>query len=127
MKKRIAMMMALILAFSMLTGCGAGDESGRAEESKMTLGIECAEAVSFDVANGQYSLNFIIRRCLYEPLVHVDPITGEEEMRLADSYEVSDDNTVYTFKLKPDVKMHDGSVLTADDVVYSLKDRKSHV
>lgn len=120
MKKRIALAMALVLALSMLTGCGSGEESGRAEESKMILGIECAEAVSLDIANGQYSLNFVIRRCLYEPLVHVDPITGEEEMRLADSYTVSDDNTVYTFKLKPDVKMHDGSVLNADDVVYSL-------
>lgn len=120
MKKRIAMMMALILAFSMLTGCGSSGGSERAEESKMIMGIECADAISFDIANGDYALNFVLRRCLYEPLVHVDPITGEEEMRLADSYEVSDDNTVYTFKLKPDVKMHDGSVLTADDVVYSL-------
>lgn len=130
MKKRIAMMMALILAFSMLTGCGSGSGDGgssRAEESKMILGIEESEAIRFDIADGQYSLNFVIRRCLYEPLVHVDPITGEEEMRLADSYTVSDDNTVYTFKLKPDVKMHDGSVLTADDVVYSLNMTKESV
>ena len=110
MKKRIAMMMALILAFSMLTGCGSSGGSERAEESKMIMGIECADAISFDIANGDYALNFVLRRCLYEPLVHVDPITGEEEMRLADSYTVSDDNTVYTFKLKSDVKMHDGTM-----------------
>lgn len=120
MKKRIAIAMTFILAFTLLTGCGSGSEdSGRAEESKMILGIQ-SDLTSFDIANGEASLDFVIRRCLYEPLVHVDPISGEEEMRIAESYTVSDDQTVYTFKLRPDVKMHDGSVLTAEDVVYSL-------
>ena len=73
--------MTFILAFTLLTGCGSDPEdSGRAEESKMILGIQ-SDLTSFDIANGDASLDFVIRRCLYEPLVHVDPISGEEEMR----------------------------------------------
>lgn len=120
MKKVLVVMMTLIMSLSLFTGCGSDSgTSSRAEENKMILGIE-SELTSLDVANGDYSLDFVIRRCLYEPLVHVDPVTGEEEMRLAESYEVKDGGLVYTFKLKPDVKMHDGSTLTAKDVVYSL-------
>jgi peptide/nickel transport system substrate-binding protein len=34
---------------------------------------------------------------------------------------VSEDGLTYTFNLRPNVKFHDGSILTADDVVYSMK------
>ena len=38
---------------------------------------------------------------------------------LAESWEVSDDGLVYTFDLRDGVTWHDGTPLTADDVVYS--------
>ncbi len=38
---------------------------------------------------------------------------------LAEDWEISDDGTVYTFHLRPDVTFHDGKPFTADDVVYS--------
>ena len=39
--------------------------------------------------------------------------------RLAEDYSVSDDGLTYTFQLKQGVTFHDGSELTASDVVYS--------
>ena len=38
---------------------------------------------------------------------------------LAQSWTISPDGTVYTFKLQPNVKWHDGEPFTADDVVFS--------
>jgi peptide/nickel transport system substrate-binding protein len=38
---------------------------------------------------------------------------------LAQSWSISQDGTVYTFKLQPNVKWHDGEPFTADDVVFS--------
>jgi len=38
----------------------------------------------------------------------------------------SEDFTTFTFKILPDIAMHDGSVLTADDVVYSLRQAMNH-
>ncbi|KJS20263.1 MAG: hypothetical protein VR78_01890 [Hoeflea sp. BRH_c9] len=40
---------------------------------------------------------------------------------LATSHEVSDDGMTWTFNLRQDATFHDGSPLTADDVVYSFK------
>src|SRR5690625_791129 len=40
---------------------------------------------------------------------------------IAESYEVSDDRTVYTIKLREGVTFHDGSEVTANDVVASIE------
>ncbi len=39
---------------------------------------------------------------------------------LAESWEISEDGTVYTFHLRQDVVWHDGEPFTADDVVFTL-------
>lgn len=39
---------------------------------------------------------------------------------LAESYEISSDQLVYTFHLKTNVKWHDGEAFKADDVVYTV-------
>ena len=40
---------------------------------------------------------------------------------LAESHTISPDGLTYTFKLKPGAKFHDGTEITADDVVYSIE------
>ncbi len=40
---------------------------------------------------------------------------------LAASHTVSDDGLIWEFKLKPGIKFHDGSAMTAEDVVYSFR------
>lgn len=121
MKKKLIVLLVLAMLTGMVAGCGT-KKPGTSNETKdsMTLGI-VSDLDSFDNALGQNSLDFIVRRCLYDPLVHIDPYTGAEEMRLAESYEVNDADTEYTFHLRENVKMHDGSILDADDVVFSLQ------
>jgi len=57
---------------------------------------------------------------LYDALV--EP-TSEGEMvpHLAKDWSRSEDNMTYTFSLREDVKFHDGSNLTAEDVAFSLE------
>ena len=40
---------------------------------------------------------------------------------LAESYDVSKDGLVYTFKMKPNLVWHDGKKITAEDVVFTIK------
>jgi peptide/nickel transport system substrate-binding protein len=57
---------------------------------------------------------------VFEPLVNADPKTGTPIPVLAESFTVSPDGLVYTFKLRTGVKFHDGQSLTADDVKFTL-------
>jgi peptide/nickel transport system substrate-binding protein len=57
---------------------------------------------------------------VYETLVKLEAdgsITG----LLAESWDLNDDGTVYTFHLRDGVTFHNGKPLTADDVVFSLE------
>src|ERR1043166_217657 len=57
---------------------------------------------------------------IYEGLLRYDnklqPLPG-----LADSWTVSPDAKVYTFKLKPGVTWHDGKPFTSADVLFSIE------
>jgi peptide/nickel transport system substrate-binding protein len=64
--------------------------------------------------------NAIISMHWSDPLVTVDPKTGQLSPGLAESWEISDDGKTWTFKLRPGVKFHDGwGTLTAEDVKYT--------
>ncbi len=57
---------------------------------------------------------------VYDPLVWIDEYTLDPKPWLAESWTVSEDGKTYTFKLRKDVKWHDGSPLTAEDVAFSM-------
>lgn len=67
---------------------------------------------------------------LYEPLIQQELEDQGDNVYIgqdtfigagAESYEVSDDGTVYTFHLRPDAKFADGTPITAQDYYYTLK------
>ena len=56
---------------------------------------------------------------IFEGLVKAAP-DGSFVPSLAESWEISDDATTFTFKLRDGVKFHNGSELTAEDVIFTL-------
>jgi len=73
-------------------------------------------ALSYDTASGEIVQN------VYETLVFYDGVsTSEYVPQLASEYSVSDDGTVWTFKIREGVKFHEGGDLTASDVAYSFQ------
>lgn len=57
---------------------------------------------------------------VYDGLVRYRDGTLEVEPALAESWEVSEDGTVYTFKLREGVSFHDGSPLNADAIKFNF-------
>ena len=73
------------------------------------------------VLSEAYAVFELVYDSMFEP-----QLDGTFEPGLAESWEVSDDGTVWTFKLYDGVKFHDGESLTAQDVVFSYKFYQSH-
>lgn len=61
---------------------------------------------------------------VYEPLLDLDPATGSVRPRLATAVpdpHVSGRGVTYHFQIRQGVRFHDGELLTAEDVEYSLR------
>jgi peptide/nickel transport system substrate-binding protein len=74
---------------------------------------------TLDVNQEAGILNYQIAALSQEGLVSMNS-NGEVIPALAESW-TDEDATVWKFKLRPDAKFHDGTAVTADDIVYSLE------
>jgi len=66
------------------------------------------------------SESYTIFGLVYDTMYQLQ-LDGTFKLSLAESVNVSDDGLVYTYKIKDDVKFHDGEPLTAEDVVFSYQ------
>ncbi len=64
----------------------------------------------------------VVTSILFEGLTKEDPFTLKVVPNLARSWEVSKDGLTWTFYLRHDVLWFDGTLLTADDVVFTFRD-----
>lgn len=84
------------------------------DQTLVYSGGESTNLRDFDPATTYSAGNKLV----FSGLVSLDPrlnLTPD----LAETWEVSSDGTVYTFKLRENAKFHDGREVTAQDVVYS--------
>ena len=81
---------------------------------------QIAEPKSMDPATVTAVNDFRILMNIYDGLVRYKDGTLEVEPSLATSWTISDDGTVYTFKLRSGVKFHDGSALNASAVKFNF-------
>jgi oligopeptide transport system substrate-binding protein len=78
------------------------------------------EPQTLDQAHTSINIEEYILKDLYEGLTVYDA-SGKVSPGAAESWTVSDDGTVYTFKLRADGKWSDGSLVTAEDFVFSIR------
>jgi peptide/nickel transport system substrate-binding protein len=118
--QRIGLGVGVLSAGGLLAACGSDDKKsgGGAIKKGGSLIVGAEEdgyTLTGDEANvGQYPLNVNI----FEGLVRMDPDYGIVPV-LATSWSVRNGNT-WRFKLRRNVKMHDGNPFTAESVVYSF-------
>ncbi len=125
-KKIISLILILMMAVGMFPGCSSDDKTASKETAKKksaayggTLRLAC---VSYDTLNPIVTkhasvLDFL--SLIYEGLFVLKEDQSVEGV-LADSYTASANNTVYSIKLKENIRFHNGKIFTSADVVATL-------
>lgn len=118
MKKIIALVLALCMTFA-LCACGSQPLGNDPDETKDSVTFSVAmDNTSFDPVQS-LSTGCLYNLQVFECLVREES-DGSLVPGLAESWEMSDDNLSVTFKIRENVKFHNGDVMTAEDVAFSL-------
>ncbi len=116
MKKIIKLFAASMLIGTTVAYFGAETHAqGGETEVRIAIGTDID---SLDPFLAQATLTESIIYNVFEGLLDAET-DGSVTPHLAHDYDISDDGLVYTFYLEEDVMFHDGSEMTADDVVYT--------
>lgn len=91
-----------------------------AQGGTITIGIQNQPEILNPVLPIELN-GLIVTGTLYAPLTAVNPETLTTEPYLAESWEVSDDLTTWTFYLRPEAVWHDGEPITAEDVQFTIE------
>lgn len=132
-KKLLSILMILCLVF-VFTACGdketAEAEPNEAEPNEaeptetehpdVFVAAISGEVLTLDPQVAAGTPAEIARMEMFESLI-VQEDDGSFSPCLAESWRVSEDGTTYTFQIRQGVKFHDGSDLTADDVVATFQ------
>ena len=119
---------ALVLALVLLSGCGApppevtptpSPTPETAEEASTVFTLPRTTASLHPILSTD-KVNVALAGLIWEGLFELDQ-TFSSQLRLCQSYAVSEDGLTWTFHLRSGVTFSDGSALTADDVVASLQ------
>ena len=118
MKKKLALVLSLAMALSTTAGITAFAESAPLADTQELTFVLSNEPDGIDptITNNSFAVPFLVN--CFEGLVTYDSDGGIVPGN-AESWDVNDDLTVYTFHLREGLKWSDGSDLTAQDYVYT--------
>ena len=130
--KKFARIIALLLALTLLTACGGNSAPATNEAPKTDAPAAAAAADDSSIILAQTSevanLNPMIQprtpdsnvQCLIFGFLVMPDENLNYVGDLAESWDITNEGTVYTFKLRNDIKWHDGEAFNADDVIFTL-------
>ncbi|MEO3999998.1 ABC transporter substrate-binding protein [Mesorhizobium sp. CAU 1732] len=107
---------SILVATAIALACSTAAQAARTD---LVIGVVLEPPHLDPTAGAAAAIDEIVYANLFEGLTRIGS-KGEVLPALAESWEISDDGKVYTFKLHSGVKFHDGADFTADDVKFSL-------
>src|SRR5690606_16706087 len=111
---------AAMLSLSTATLAWAADEPRQGG----TLNFTAPYGSAFSTLDTQSSPNIqeqFLTYAIHRSLYSWDSHGNKPVLELAESVDVSDDGTVYTYHLKQNAQFHNGKPLTADDLIFSYE------
>ena len=120
---KFSLLLVILLAVSMfLAACGGGNDASDNKDkgtAKQEINAVEAQAIpAMDSVMAQDTVSFTTMNNVMEGLYRLDPDQNVVPGMADGDPEVSEDGTVYTFKLK-DAKWSNGDPVTANDFVYA--------
>jgi peptide/nickel transport system substrate-binding protein len=113
----------LVVALAWAVGCARTESPGpqaAKQEEVIVVGLQ-AEPTALDPHQISDYNSSRAAMGMYDSLLHFKDGSTEVEPWLAESWEISPDGTVYTFKLRRDVTFHDGTPFNADAVLFNIQ------
>ena len=90
-----------------------------AQQTDISIGMVLEPPNLDPTAGAAAAIDEVVYANVFEGLTRFGP-DGSVNPGLAESWTVSEDGTTYTFTLRAGVTFHDGTAMTAEDVVFSL-------
>ena len=110
----------LLSGLSLAAGLLAGSPAA-AQKAQDTLRVAWRDAVpNVDPYYNTLRTGLVVAHHAWDTLIYRDPETFQLKPLLATSWRYADDTTI-EFELRANVKFHDGSPFTAEDVVYTVQ------
>ena len=110
---------AVLAALALMVGVAPASAQPKSE-GELTIGLSSLSSETMDPMLGGQIVKFYLDQ-IFDYLVGCNPDgTLSKDNGLARDWEVSADKKRWTFLLRPDVKFHDGSPVTSEDVKFSV-------
>jgi peptide/nickel transport system substrate-binding protein len=119
--KYILVFFIAIASFN-LTGCSELIAQSSSSNIPQTVDAILSDPKTFNPVLSSDATSTAVGSMLFDGLITENPITGETEPALAESWTVSDDNLEIIFTLRKNLKWSDNQPLTADDVIFTFNE-----
>jgi len=119
MKK--VLMVSLVVCLSVVLGALTAATAAQIKQGGAMTVTYKDDISTLDPAIGYDWQNWSMIKALFNGLMDYKAGTYTLEPDLAESFTISPDGKIYTFKLRKDVKFHNGRKLTAEDMKYSIE------
>lgn len=119
LRKGLAGALGLVLVLSTLGASGCARPADEAPVTGGTFSFYISEPAYIDPYNLQESEGTQVGQAVFDSLVSFHPLTSKVTPAAAESWESNEDATVWTFKLVPGAKFHNGREVTAEDFKYA--------
>ena len=127
LKKLCAVLIAATISTSLFIGCGNTNNTFNEESKANNSSTGGNQEIIYNLGADPQTIDPLLNTAIDGSNVIVNAFEGlmilndknEAEPAAAESYEVSDDGLVYTFKLRENGKWSDGEPVTANDFYYA--------